>query len=68
MKTYVTVCKNVILRNLKRGRNDPPIRVSRGKYGLSRHYHTYTQGKVTVRTDMKKPLPWGARVWVEIEE
>ncbi len=68
MKTYVTVCKNVILRNLKRGRNDPPIRVSRGKYGSARHYHTYTDGRVTVTTDMKKPLPWGARVWVEIEE
>jgi hypothetical protein len=68
MKTYVTVCKNVILRNLKRGRNDPPIRVSRGKYGRASHHHTYRNGRITVRSEMHEPLPWGARVWVEIED
>ena len=67
MKTYITVCKNVILRNLKQNRNDPPIRVSKGKYGKPKHVHSLTIDRMTFKVDMKKPLPWGARVWVEIE-
>jgi len=31
MTTYVTVCKNVILRNLKRGTNEPPIPDQQGQ-------------------------------------
>ena len=65
---YVTVCKNVILSNLKHGRNDPAVRVSRGKYGKPRRYRKYRIGNVLVTCDMKRPLPWGARVWVEITE
>ena len=67
--TYVTVCKNTILSNLKHKTNKPPIRISKGKYGKPRRVHNYTaQGKVTIRCEMQKPLPWGARVWLEIEE
>jgi len=69
MKTYITVCKNVILRNLKRKRNDPAVRVSRGKHGAPRRYRDYHKGNLHVYGDMRrKPLPWGARVWVEINE
>jgi hypothetical protein len=69
MTTYVTVCKNVILSNLKHGDNNPPIRVSRGKY--DKHptkKHEFRYGNVTIKCDMENPLPWGARVWIEIEE
>ena len=66
---YVTVCKNTILSNLKRRRNDPPIRVSRGKHGRPRRYHRLTlQGPVTICYEPTSPLPWGARVWIEAPE
>ncbi len=66
---YVSVCKNIILSNLKHGTNRPTIRVSRGKYGKPKHFRTFdARGKVKICGDMKnqKPMPWGARVWVEI--
>lgn len=63
---YITVCKNIILSNIKYKTNKPAIRVSVGKYGPPKRYHEYTTtGKVRVVTDMKNPLPWGARVWLE---
>jgi hypothetical protein len=66
---YITVCKNTILSNLKHSRNDPTIRVSDGKYGRPRRVHTFeSTGRVKVVCDMEHPLPWGARVWLEIEE
>lgn len=67
-KLYVSVCKNIILSNLKNGTNKPTIRVSRGKYGKPKHFRTFKHGNITISGDMtKKPMPWGARVWVEIE-
>ena len=68
---FVTVCKNVILANLKNGRNDPPVRIACGKSDKNpRRVLTYeTYGRIRIMGDMtKKKLPWGARVWVEIEE
>jgi hypothetical protein len=37
-KIYISVCKNVVLSNLKQGKNDPPIRVSVGKYGRPKRF------------------------------
>lgn len=68
-KTYITVCKNTVLSNLKRGENKPPLRISRGKYGkpARRHVITIPVGfPVKVVYSPKKPLPWGARAWVEV--
>ncbi len=69
-KTYITVCKNVILYNLKHGTNKPAIRVSQGLYGKPAHFHDYYitgLNGVRVTCDMANPLPWGARVWIEID-
>lgn len=67
MKTYITVCKNTILSNLKHGRNDPTIRISKGKYGKPKRVHRFVRrGLVRVVCDMANPLPWGARVWIEL--
>lgn len=69
-KTYITVCKNVILSNLKHGTNEPPIRISQGKYGKPMHFHKLKLEKMnsmTVVCDMANPLPWGARVWIEVD-
>lgn len=69
MKTYITVCKNVILSNLKHGTNKPPIRVSQGKHGKPTHHHILQVDKperMRFVCDMDNPLPWGARVWIEL--
>lgn len=66
MTTYVTVCKNTILSNLKNGTHKPAIRVSQGKYGKPKRVHQFqTEGRIAVRSG--GPLPWGARVWLEID-
>lgn len=65
--TYITVCKNKILSNLKHGTNKPTVRVCQGKYGKPKLYRTYKKGNILVSGDMsKKPMPWGARVWIEV--
>lgn len=69
MKTYVTVCKNTILSNLKHNTRKPPIRVSVGRYGKPKRVQQFcAKGKVRIICDMMNPLPWGARVWMEIEQ
>jgi len=68
MKTlYITVCKNTILSNLKRGERRPVIRVSEGKHGKPRRCRGVTLPGVRVRYEPTKPLPWGARAWIEID-
>jgi hypothetical protein len=65
---FISVCKNVILSNLKHGTNKPTVLVREGKYGKSRRYRTFKHGNITIEGDMrKKPMPWGARVYVKIE-
>ena len=65
---YLSVCKNVVLSNLKHGKNDPPLRISEGKYGKPIHRHEFEfQGKGRIVYDPQNPMPWGARAWVEIE-
>jgi hypothetical protein len=67
-KTFVSVCKNQILSNLKHGTNEPVIRVSHGLHGKPKRVHEFTQsGTVTIKYSPNKPAPWGARVWLEIE-
>ena len=67
---YVTVCKQTIASNLKHGMNKPVIRVSRGKYGKATRVYCFLSMKprlVRLKVDMKNPLPWGARAWLEVE-
>jgi len=66
---YVTVCKNTILSNLKHKTNKPPIRMSQGKYGKPSYHHVLDLKNRNVRVvcDMERPLPWGAKVWLEVE-
>lgn len=65
---YVSVCKNTILSNLKNGTNRPTIRVSVGKHGKPTRHHTMKfNGKGRIVYSPNKPMPWGARVWIELE-
>ena len=69
MKIFASVCKNTILANLKNGTDTPVIRVSRGKYGKAKRVHQLeVTGKIKVVYSPDKPAPWGARVWLEIED
>lgn len=64
--TYITVNRGVIDANRKHRRNDPPIRVSRGKYGKVRYGHSVIVfGPSIFKYDAVRPLPHGARLWVE---
>lgn len=67
-KIYISICKNTILSNLKNGTDNPPIRVSQGKHGKPQRCHEYVfkdgDGRVVYSPD--KPMPWGARVWIEV--
>jgi len=51
--TIVTVNRGVIDSNRKRGKNEPPVRAARGKYGRVVYGHV-----IKLNTH-------GARVWVE---
>ena len=64
---FISVCKNTVAYNLKHGRNEPVIRVCRGKHGKPRRVHQFhADGHVVVRYEPNNPMPWGARAWVEV--
>lgn len=70
MTNYMSVCKQTIAQNRKlpRGKQVPPLRVSRGKHGRPRRYWAMMiPGPVKVMYDPEHPMPWGARVWIEWE-
>lgn len=64
---------SVVRAEIAKGRNGQvqvdPIRVARGKNAKPTYCSTFfARGKVTVRYAPGAPMPWGAKVWVEIEE
>lgn len=68
MTTYVSVCKNTILSNIKHGTSKPPIRITVGLHGKPRRKQTFEfKGKGRIVYSPNKPAPWGARVWIEID-
>jgi len=65
--TIVNVNRTIIGRNHKTGERQPPIRVSRGKYGKPEYTNQFEAwGRVRVVYSPDKPLPCGARVWIEV--
>lgn len=58
------VNKHVIMSNLKRGRNDPPITVQTSK-GPFKAHRVEVLGPSTFVHSPDKPLSCGARVWIE---
>ena len=72
MKTYISVCKNTVASNLKNGTRIPVLRISHGKYGKPQradnfHLKTVKPASICVHYNPHKPMPWGARAWMEIE-
>lgn len=67
MKTIIHVNKHVIAKNNKHGTKEPPIAVRWG-YGPATYTHAVAilgPSVVVYRPD--KPLPCGAKVWIETE-
>lgn len=64
MTTYINVNRHRILANAKRGSDEPPIRIARGKYGKPTYAHEVEiEGPSRLIYDAGKPiLPCGARL------
>lgn len=62
--TWINVNKHVIAGNAKHGRNDPPVRVAKGKHGKPVYAHEIEiTGPARVVYDAAHPiLPCGARL------
>jgi len=74
MTTIVHVHQQVIRQNLKYGRNEPPLTVKsfrgsiRGRPVKSCRAHQVSiSGPARIVHDSIRPLPCGARVWIETE-
>ena len=70
--TIVTINRHIIRKNKKEGRNDPPIRVSNGKYGKPEYVSEFNIpvfdfSIATLKYEPNNPLPCGATVWLELE-
>jgi len=72
--TFVSICKNQILANLKNGTNIPVIRLSKGMSGRPWRQHAPIEFKninlkiCSALGKDDKPASWGARVWLEITD
>ncbi len=65
-KTYISVNRHTILANHKHGREEPPVRIARGKHGKPQYGHrVIIHGNSTVVYDPQHPLKCGARLWIE---
>lgn len=70
MVYYTHINRGVIDGNRKHGRDDPPIRVQRGKYGKSEYGRSATlpAGARIVYSNDGTLLPCGARLVIVSEE
>jgi hypothetical protein len=66
MKTILHVKQAVIRRNVREGRNDPPLIVRNYKGSVLAH-EVEIQGPSRLVNSPDKPLSCGARVWIETE-
>ncbi len=66
MKTIIHVNQQVIARNRKTGRNDPPL-IARTYKGSKPAHNIEIKGPSRLVNSPHKPLPCGARVWIETQ-
>lgn len=61
---YTHVNRGVIDANRKHGRNDPPVRFQKGKYGKSTYAHevSFPAGGRVIYDHLGQLLPCGARL------
>lgn len=68
-KTIIVVNRHRVRSNRSnnRGELQPPIRVSKGKYGAPKYFTEFpVSGKIVYSPN--NPLPCGATVWIECNE
>lgn len=67
---YTHINRNVIDSNRKHGRNDPPVRFQKGKYGKATYAHEVRlpAGSRVVYDHRGTILPCGARLVIVSEE
>lgn len=67
---YTHINRNVIDSNRKNGKNDPPVRFQRGKYGKATYCHEVElpHGSKVVYDHEGTILPCGARLVITSEE
>lgn len=63
-KTIIHVHQQVIKSNTKHGRNDPPLTIKTYKTQKNAHF-AMVLGPSLVIHSPRKPLPCGAKVWIE---
>lgn len=69
MKTIVHVNQHVIRRNARTGEKSPPISVRKGRHGPVRYVNSIGfDGPAWLVHSPDKPLPCGARVWIELQD
>ncbi len=66
MKSIIHVNHHVIARNRKTGSNDPPLILRTYKGSIPAH-EIEILGPSKIINSPHKPLPCGARVWIETE-
>jgi hypothetical protein len=66
VKTIIHVDQAVIRRNRKLGTNEPPV-IVRNYKGSRRVQTAEILGPATICHSPHKPLPCGARVWIETQ-
>jgi hypothetical protein len=64
--TRINVNAHVVRANKKHGKDDPPIRISRGRKVTYAREVKVGEGRFVYSPD--KPLGCGARLWFETEE
>lgn len=64
MKTILHVDQATIKRNRKNGANEPPL-IVRTYRGAQRAHTVKINGPCELKHAPHKPLPCGARVWIE---
>jgi len=66
-KLFININKHIIAKNNKTGAKDPPIRVSKGRYGKPKYFSEVKGQGWKFIYNPDKPLPCGAKVWFEVE-
>lgn len=70
VKWYVNINKHTVGNNARNDKNDPPIRVSKGKSGKGEYYHRVSlpADSAVVYSPLAPILKCGARVVIECDE
>jgi hypothetical protein len=69
MTTWISINRHTIVGNAKHGRNDPPIRIAKGKHGKPVYAHAVqiSGASELIYSPHKPILPCGARLAIRTD-